>query len=126
MKTLLTKTGVPPALVGTMKYVDFNALIEFGLFRGKPDVKTYIVKKQKEGPLAVENTNFKAEEPDDAWEDYCQKIEIGSITVLGDRFFKMLKYCPASDPDDTVKIGSTKVRSSEDNKPTGIEWSNHG
>ena len=72
IKRMLTKTGLPPALVGTMKYVDFNALIEFGLFRRKPDVTEYFAKKQKDLPLTIDNVEFEAEKPEDAFEDYTQ------------------------------------------------------
>ena len=62
MKTLLLRqTGLDPALALAMQYVDFNTLIEFGLFR-RNDVKEYFVKKQDDLPLIIENTNFQATE----------------------------------------------------------------
>ena len=39
LSTLLTRIGFDPKLVCDLKFVDFNALIEFGLFRSKPNVE---------------------------------------------------------------------------------------
>ena len=63
MKTLLIRADLDPALALAMQYVDFNTLIEFGLFR-RNDAKEYFVKKEEDLPLTVENTNFQAEDPD--------------------------------------------------------------
>ena len=103
MNTLLTKTGLPPELVGTMKHVDFNALIEFGLFKRKPDVTEYFAKKQKDLPLTIDNVNLEAEAPEDAFEDYTYKINIGIITLDDHhRFLHMLKHVPTSEHVDPV------------------------
>ena len=107
MKTLLTKTGLPISLVGAMKYLDLDALIEFGLFRSKSDVKTYFAKKQKDGPLNVKNINFEAEQPDCAFEDYTHKLEIGIIDLSDHhRYLHMLKHVPAS--EEIEPIGWTR------------------
>ena len=103
MKTLLTQTGHNPALSRDLQFVDFDALIEFGLFRSKPDVMTYTKKKNPALPLTFANTDFQAEEPEDAWEEYTHKLEIGLIDLKDHhRYLHMLKHAPASEEVDLI------------------------
>ena len=103
MKTLLTQAGHNPALSRDLQFVDFDALIEFGLFRSKPDVMTYTKKKNPALPLTFANTDFQAEEPEDAWEEYTHKLEIGLIDLKDHhRYLHMLKHAPASEEVDLI------------------------
>lgn len=87
-----------PSLAGTMRYVDLDALIEFGIFPTKPEAKTYFVKEQKDWPLNVENTNFEAAQPEDAWAAYTRQLNLGIIQLSGHhRYLRMLKHVPASE-----------------------------
>ena len=83
LSTLLGRIGFDQKLVCDLKFMDFNALIEFGIFKMKPDVKTYYAKKQKDLGLTVENVDLEANQPDDEWEDYstCVKSISACVTL---------------------------------------------
>ena len=85
-----------------MKLVDFDALIDVGLFRRKPKAErevAYTAKKENDLPPTIDSTDFEAGEADNnTWEDYTQKME-PSLAMHGKtQFLEMLKYLRTSEP----------------------------
>jgi len=122
MKTLLTQTGHNQALSRDLKFMDFDALIEFGLFRSKPNVP-YTKKKNPALPLTVENADFEAEEPYDRYDEYLHQVEIGLVPILDDQYLKMIKYVPVSIPMPIgwIKAGTDWEHACPDATPLGWE-----
>ena len=102
ISTLLKYVDLDVGLARDLKLVDFNALIEFAVLRSKPEVQTYCKKKQRDLQLAIENTDFQADEMEDAWEEYVQRIGLG-IVPHGDALLKMLKY--SAEPQEMLFHG---------------------
>ena len=95
---IVDNTGMPPSFAGTLRYMGVDALIEFGICPTKPEAKTYFAKKQKDGPLSVENTHFEAEQPEGAWAEYTRQLNLGIIQLSDHhRYLCMLKHVPASE-----------------------------